>query len=88
MFLKWENEVIGRINKETHEVELINGSLNKTVDKLFHGKDKLLAHEWRAFLEDRIVSRDRRDIEKILFHCGLSFYDPFKIAEKTRADYC
>jgi hypothetical protein len=31
-----------------------------------------------------VVSRDRRDIEKILFRCGLSRYDVLQIAEITR----
>jgi len=31
-----------------------------------------------------VVSRDRRDIEKLLFRCGLSHYDALRIAEITR----
>lgn len=38
-----------------------------------------------AFLSERIVSRDRRDIEKILFKLGLSRYDVLEIAEATKA---
>jgi hypothetical protein len=46
--------------------------------------------EWSSstvyrFLENRIVSKDRRDIEKILFRMGLTAYDVFDIAEITRA---
>jgi hypothetical protein len=36
------------------------------------------------FSSERVVSRDRRDIERILFRCGLSSYDVLKIAEITR----
>jgi hypothetical protein len=35
-------------------------------------------------LSERIVSRDRRDIEQILFRCGLSEYDVMAIAAVTR----
>ena len=85
MYLKWENELIGNINIETNEVEIFNTNLNPTIKNLFQGKTFLTSYEWRSFLEDRIVSRGRRDIEKILFRCGISQYDPVKIAKFTRA---
>lgn len=85
MFLKWEDELLGVIDPDSYEVKIINPHLNPTVERLFHGKSVLSAEEWHAFLADRIVSRDRRDIEKVLYTCGLSRYDVFKIAEFTRA---
>ena len=35
-------------------------------------------------MSERVVNRDRRDIERILFRCGLSGYDVLRIAEITR----
>lgn len=85
MFLKWEDELLGIIDSDSYEVKILNPHLNPTVERLFHGKSIFSAEEWHGFLSDRIVSKDRRDIEKILFYCGLSRYDVFKIAEFTRA---
>lgn len=85
MFLKWENELLGVIDPNSYEVKIVNPHMNPTVERLFHGKSALSAEEWHAFLSDRIVSRERRDIDKILYSCGLSRYDVFKIAEFTRA---
>ena len=85
MFLKWEDELLGVIDPDSYEVKIVNPHLNPTVERLFHGKSVVSTEEWHAFLADRIVSRYRRDIEKILYFCGLSRYDVFKIAEFTRA---
>lgn len=85
MFLKWENKLLGVVDPQSYEVKILHPHLNPTVERLFHGKSMLSAQEWYDFLADRIVSRDRRDIDKILYSCGLSRYDVFKIAEFTRA---
>ena len=82
-FLKWKDEVIARINSD-FSVDFINEEAS-----LYANPDGRSAH-WSAerfakFLDDRIVSKQRRDIEKILFRCGLSSYDTFKIAERTKA---
>ena len=82
-FLKWKDDVIARINSD-FSVDFIDEK-----SSLLANPDGQNAH-WSAerfarFLDDRIISRQRRDIEKILFRCGLSSYDTFKIAERTKA---
>ena len=82
-FLKWKDEVIAKINSD-FSVDFINEK-----SSLLANPDGINTH-WSAerfakFLDDRIISRQRRDIEKILFRCGLSNYDTFKIAERTKA---
>ena len=82
-FLKWKDDVIAKINSD-FSVDFIDEKAS-----LLANPDARNAH-WSAerfakFLDDRIISRQRRDIEKILFRCGLSSYDTFKIAERTKA---
>lgn len=82
-FLKWKDDVIAKINSD-FSVDFIDEK-----SSLLANPDGRNAH-WSAerfakFLDDRIISRQRRDIEKILFRCGLSSYDTFKIAERTKA---
>jgi len=82
-FLKWKDDVIAKINSD-FSVNFIDEK-----SSLLANPDGKNAH-WSAerfakFLDDRIISRQRRDIEKILFRCGLSSYDTFKIAERTKA---
>ena len=82
-FLKWKDDVIAKINSD-FSVDFIDEK-----SSLLANPDGTNAH-WSAerfakFLDDRIISRQRRDIEKILFRCGLSSYDTFKIAERTKA---
>ena len=82
-YLKWKDEVIARIHPD-YSVDFINEK-----GALFVNPDATDAHwsgeQFARFLDDRIVSRQRRDIEKILFRCGLTSYDTFKIAERTKA---
>jgi len=47
-------------------------------------KSSWSAEEFIGFLSERIVSRDRRDIERLLFRMGLSSYDIIAISEITR----
>lgn len=49
-----------------------------------NGMESWTPERFAEFLSERIVSRDRRDIEKILFRCGLSNYDVLRIAGITR----
>ena len=50
----------------------------------YSGAKRWTSEQFAEFLYDRVVSRDRRDIERILFRCGLSRYDVMSIAEITR----
>lgn len=82
-FLKWKDDIIAKINND-FSVDFIDQK-----SSLLANPNGMSIH-WSAerfakFLDDRIISRQRRDIEKILFRCGLSSYDTFKIAEITKA---
>ena len=83
-YLKWSEEVVGIILPD-QEVQFTQPDLNEVVSMYTHGQKRWSAEQFDAFLSERIVSRDRRDIERILFRCGLSRYDVRKIAEITRA---
>ena len=82
-FLKWENDVIGTIDA-TNTVNFTEPEYNKVVSLYTVGAKKWSPEQFLEFLSERVVSRDRRDIEKLLFRCGLSFYDVLRIAEITR----
>jgi hypothetical protein len=82
-WLKWENTVIGAIDA-TNTVTFSKPAYNEVVALYTHGQKKWTSEQFTEFLSERVVSRDRRDIEKILFRCGLSHYDVLRIAEITR----
>lgn len=88
-FLKWENEIIATIDT-TNSVTFIKPKYNNIVSLYTNGNNKQSSVVWTSeqfieFLSERVVNRDRRDIEKILFRCGLSQYDVLKISEITRS---
>jgi hypothetical protein len=83
-FLKWENTVIAAIDS-ANSVTFTKPDYNEVVSLYTSGRKKWTAEQFISFLAERIVSRDRRDIEKFLFRCGLSSYDVLRIAEITRA---
>lgn len=83
-YLKWENEVIGTIDSD-NVVRFALPEFNKVVFTYTQGANIWTPEQFIEFLSERIVSRDRRDIEKILFRLGLSHYDVLRIAEITRA---
>jgi len=82
-WLKWDNEVIGTIDA-ANAVRFAMPEYNEVVALYTRGADRWSPEQFAAFLSERVVSRDRRDIEKILFRCGLSRYDVLQIAEITR----
>ncbi|MEF9925255.1 MAG: hypothetical protein RR757_01845 [Raoultibacter sp.] len=84
MYLKWEDETVGIVD-DSNGVHLIKPDYNNAVRAIFNGEEFLSPQTWQNFLEDRIVSRQRRDINKILFYFGLSAYDVFALAAQTRA---
>jgi hypothetical protein len=82
-FLKWEDDIVGTIDS-ANVVTFTKPNYNEVVS-LYTGRSKKWTPEQFAeFLSERIVSRDRRDIEKLLFRCGLTNYDVLRIAEITR----
>ena len=82
-WLKWDNDVIGTIDK-TNAVVFTNPEYNEVVSLYTRNAKSWTSEQFSEFLSERVVSRDRRDIEKILFRCGLSYYNVLRIAEITR----
>jgi len=82
-FLKWNDDVIGIIDV-SNEVSFTTPHYNEVVSIYTRGQTFWSADQFTEFLAERVVSRDRRDIERILFRCGLSHYDVQRIAEITR----
>jgi hypothetical protein len=83
-YLKWDNDTIGTISGDWN-ITFTAPQYNAIVVLYTQNSAGWSSEQFRRFLEDRIVSKDRRDIEKILFRLGLSVYDVFRIAEITRA---
>jgi len=82
-FLKWKNDVIGIIDN-MNTVTFTKPEYNKVVTLYTRGAKKWTPEQFSEFLSERVVNRDRRDIEKLLFRCGLSHYDVLRIADITR----
>lgn len=82
-YLKWGDDTIGMIDK-ANAVSFTQPNYNEVVSLYTHGAMSWTAEQFTDFLAERVVSRDRRDIERILFRCGLSHYDVQRIGEITR----
>ena len=82
-FLKWDNEIVAVINND-NAVYFTAPELNEVVALYTRGRFRWTPEEFNEFLGERVVCRDRRDIERILFRMGLSRYDVPRIAEITR----
>ncbi len=82
-FLKWDNNTIAVID-DTNAVHFTAPHYNSVVRLYTSGENSWSPEQFTHFLAERIVSRDRRDIERILFRCGLSNYDVLRISELTR----
>lgn len=83
LYLKWEDEIVGLID-DRYNVRFLYPDYNKVLSVYTGGRSAWTHDEFVSFLSERIVSRDRRDIERILFRCGLSSYDVIRISEVTR----
>jgi hypothetical protein len=83
-YLKWGDDVVGVIAPDD-AVHFTEPRHNTVVALYTQGRVAWSPDELTAFLAERIVSRDRRDIERILFRCGLSSYDVMALATVTRA---
>ena len=81
-YLKWDNDVIGMIDA-SNAVTFTIPDYNKVVALYTKGVTTWTPEQFHDFLAERVVNRDRRDIERILFRCGLSHYDVLQIAEIT-----
>ena len=82
-YLKWENTVIGVINSD-YSVDFTDVN-NIPGFEVLPKDNHWTSQQFQKFLNDRVLSSGRRDIEKILFRCGLSAYNVFAVADKTKA---
>jgi len=82
-YLRFADETIGDIF-EGNTVEFTKKP-SDTQKAILGDASRLSKERFRDFLSDRIFSRYRRDVEKLLFRLGLSEYDEFAIAWKTNA---
>ena len=83
-YLKWNDKVIAVVAADL-SVHFTEPRFNTIVSMYTHGETDWTADEFLQFLSERIMSPARRDIERLLFRCGLSEYDTFKIADVTHA---
>lgn len=83
-YLKWNDDVVGLVASDL-SVQFVEPRFNTTVALYTHGETAWSPDAFLEFLSERIMSRSRRDIERLLFRCGLSEYDTFKIADATHA---
>lgn len=83
-YLKWGDDVVAFIGEDL-SVRFIEPRYNATIALYTQGKPTWTGEELIDFLSERIMSPNRRDIEKLLFRCGLSEYDVFRIADATHA---
>jgi len=67
-FLKWDDTVVGTIDI-AGAVIFSQPEYNETLALYTHGTSTWTPEQFTMFLSERIVSRDRRDIERILFRC-------------------
>jgi hypothetical protein len=81
-FIKWKDTVIGRVNPD-RSVNFTLPNLNLSTTLITEGKNVWFPEEYKTFLEERIPSRSRKDIEKILRKCGQVEYDVFRLAAAT-----
>ena len=82
-YLKWNGDTIGVIDN-SNAVKFTAADYNKVVTLYTRGAAGWTPEQFNEFLSERVISRDRRDIERILFRYGLSHYDVLQIAEITR----
>jgi len=82
-YLKWNDDVIGIVD-DINSVTFTSPHYNELVSLYTKGASKWTSEQFHEFMSERVVSRDRRDIERILFRCGLSHYDVLQIADITR----
>ena len=82
-WLKWDNVVVGTIDS-SNAVVFTKPEYNEVVSLYARFAKSWTSEQFSQFLSERIVSRGRRDIEKILHRCGLPYYNVLQIAEITR----
>ena len=83
-YLKWADDVIGEIRND-FSVKFINRETNSTIEEYIPEAGEWNRGDFIQFLQERIVSPERRDIEQVLYRCGLTEYDPIQIGIRTHA---
>lgn len=83
-YLKWQDDVVAEIYGD-YEVRWREPAYNAVVVSYTHGSERWGRPEFEHFLSERIVSGERRDIERILLRCGLNTYDIIELGIRTRA---
>lgn len=83
-YLRWDDLFVGVINHD-YTVIFTHPTLNKVVEIYTKGAREWSKEEFKNFLDDRIVSKERNDIGQILSRLSLTRYNHFDIAFKTRA---
>lgn len=83
-YLKWGDDVVATVDRDW-SVAFSEPRYNSTVALYTHGAYSWSPAQFAEFLSERIVSPQRRDIERVLFRCGLSEYDVFAVADATCA---
>lgn len=83
-YLKWDATVVGEIHNHT-TVIFTNPALNHVTAVVTGGVSSWFQGQYVDFLQDRIVAKNRRDIEQILHRMNLVAYDAIRIAEITYA---
>lgn len=73
-YLKWNDDVVGLVAPDL-SVRFVEPRFNTTVGLYTHGQASWTPDQFLQFLSERIMSPARRDIERLLFRCGLSEYD-------------
>ncbi len=73
-YLKWNDDVVGLVAPDL-SVRFAEPRFNTTVGLYTHGQTSWTPDQFLQFLSERIMSPARRDIERLLFRCGLSEYD-------------
>lgn len=64
----------GRV-KENNEVDFTAPNFNNVVSPYMHGTAYWSAGQLKEFLSEHVVSRDCRDVKRILFYCEPFHYD-------------
>ncbi len=82
-YIKWENSVIGLIDSALN-VTFTAPEYNEVVSIYTRGERQWKMEQYTGFLAERIISRNRRDIEHVLCRYGLPKYDVLRIAGITR----
>ena len=84
LYLKWLDNLIAEID-DNYNVKFLGTFTNAVTEAYRGGADTWTSEDFRNVLKERIFSQQRRDINVLLARIGLTSYDVFEIAKRTRA---